>query len=393
MTTVEVPNTPQKIFAAAKAVVPRLRAYSAEIEEHRGLPAEVVELLRGTGVFRMGFPKEFGGPGLTSAQQVEVIEVLSSGDTSAGWCAMIGMDAGLYALSDAAVREMFPALDVIAAGMLPPMGRADRVPGGYRVSGRWSFASGIAHADWVSAGAFVHADGELERSASGKPYWRVMMVRPGEVELIDNWHATGLAGSGSVDYTISDVFVPEEHTFSLGEPTRTGPLAAPDALMRKMPAVALGVARAALDYARDVVRGKENRMTGERWADDYRVQCAIAECEMDLAAVRRGVYRSLAYRWERMEAGATLDEFTPDERVETMLTRLAAMRQARTVVRKLYDLLATGSIYRSSPMDRWLRDLETMCQHVMAQDQIVQSAGAFLLGGTPRFPLALGIVN
>jgi alkylation response protein AidB-like acyl-CoA dehydrogenase len=393
MTTVEVPNSPQEIFAAAKAVVPQLRALSAEIEEHRQLPAEVVELLRSTGVFRMGFPEEFGGPGLTSAQQVEVIEVLSSGDTSAGWCAMIGMDAGLYALSDAAVREMFPVLDVIAAGMLPPMGRADRVPGGYRVSGRWSFASGIAHADWVSAGAFVHAGGEQERSVSGKPYWRVMMVRPDEVELIDNWRATGLAGSGSVDYTISDVFVPEEHTFSLGEPTRTGPLAAPDALMRKMPAVALGVARAALDHARDVAGVKENRMTGERWADDYRVQYAIAECEMDLAAVRRGVYRSLEHRWERMEAGATLDDLTPDERVETMLTRLAAMRQARAVVRRLYALLGTGSIYRSSPMDRWLRDMETMCQHVMAQDQIVQSAGAFLLGGRPRFPLALGIVN
>ncbi|WP_329067689.1 acyl-CoA dehydrogenase family protein [Amycolatopsis sp. NBC_01480] len=391
MTT--VPNSPQEILAAAEAVVPRLRARSAEIEGQRRLPADVAELLRGTGVFRMGFPAEFGGPGLTSAQQVEVVEVLSTGDTAAGWCAMIGMDAGLYALSDAAVREMFPALDVIAAGMLPPMGRADRVPGGYRLTGRWAFASGIAHADWVSSGAFVHAGGERELTASGKPYWRVMMVRPGEVELIDNWHATGLAGSGSVDYTVDDVFVPEEHTFSLGEPTRTGPLAATDALMRKMPAVALGVARAALDHARDVARSKENRMTGRRWAEDYRVQCTIAECEMDLAAVRRGVYRSLEHRWDRMAAGTTLDDLTPDERVDTMLTRLAAMRQARTVVRRLYDLLATTSIYRPGPMDRWLRDLETMCQHVMAQDQIVQSAGAFLLGGTPRFPLALGIVN
>ncbi|MFD5074453.1 acyl-CoA dehydrogenase family protein [Streptomyces sp. NPDC058371] len=393
MTALETPNTAQEILAASKAVVPKLRARSVEIEDDRRLPADVVELLRGTGVFRMGFPKELGGPGLTSMEQIEVIEALSYGDTSAGWCAMIGMDAGLYALTDPVIREMFPSLDVIAAGMLPPVGRADRVPGGYRVTGRWSFASGIAHADWVSAGAFVHAGGERERTASGKPYWRVVMVRPDEVELIDGWHPTGLAGSGSLDYTITDVFVPEERTFSLGEPTRTGPLAAPDALMRKMPAVGLGAARAALDHVRDEVRSKVDRVTGRPWTEDYRVQFAIGECEMQFAAVRRAVYGSLEDRWDRMAAGATLDDFTPDERIATMLTRLAAMRAARTIVRRLYDLLATTSIYRPSPMDRWLRDMETMCQHVMAQDQIVQSAGAFLLGGKPQFPLALGIVH
>jgi alkylation response protein AidB-like acyl-CoA dehydrogenase len=393
MTTLEVPNTPDEILAAARAAARVLRTRSVEIEEERQLPADVVELVRGTGVFRMGFPKEFGGPGLTSVEQIKVIEALSFGDTSAGWCAMIGMDAGMYALSDPAVREMFPELDVVAAGMLPPVGRADRVPGGYRVTGRWSQASGIAHADWVSSGAFVYADGERERGASGKPYWRIMMVRPDQVKLIDTWHSTGLAGSGSVDYTISDVFVPEEHTFSLGEPTRTGPLAAPDALMRKMPGVALGAVRAALNHAREVAGTKVNRATGQPWEQDYRVQFTIGQCEMEYAAIRYGVYESLEQRWDRLDNGATLDDLTPDERVATMLTRLAAMRGARAIVRRLYDLLATTSIYRPSPMDRWLRDLETMCQHVMAQDQIIQSAGAFLLGGTPRFPLALGFVN
>ncbi|MFJ6675684.1 acyl-CoA dehydrogenase family protein [Actinosynnema sp. NPDC091369] len=388
-----VPNTAGEILAAARAIVPELRARAVEIEANRGLPDDVVELLRGTGVFRMGFPAALGGPELSSVEQIEVIEVLSYGDTSAGWCAMIGMDAGLYALSEQAAREMFPSPDVIAAGMLPPVGRADRVPGGYRVSGRWSFASGIAHADWVSAGAFVHTDGERETTESGKPRWRIMMVPPDEVELIDNWHATGLAGSGSADYVIKDVFVPESRTFSLGEPTRSGPLSAPDSLMRKMPAVALGAARAALDHVRDVARTRVHPMTGQRWADDYRVQFAVGRCEMELQAARHAVHASLAQRWDRLLGGGTLDDLTPDERVATTLTRYNAMRGARDVVRRLYDLLATASIYRPSPMDRWLRDLETMCQHVMAQDVVVQSAGAYLLGGKPRFPLALGIVN
>ncbi|MFI0469531.1 acyl-CoA dehydrogenase family protein [Saccharopolyspora sp. 5N102] len=388
-----IPNTAEKILAAVRAMVPELRARSAEIERNRTLPADIVALMRGAGVFRMGFSKTFGGPGLTSVEQTQVIETLAYGDISVGWCAMVGMDGGLYHLRESAVREMFPTLDLAAAGMLPPVGRADRVPGGYRLSGRWGFASGIAHADWVSAGALTYTDGELDRTASGKPNWRIMMVRPSEVELVDNWHATGMSGTGSMDFEIDDVFVAEEHSFSLAEPTRSGPLSVPDAVMRKMAGVALGAARAALDHARDVARTKVNRLTGERWSDDYRVQFTLGTCEMDFMSMRHAVYRSLERRWRLLESGGTLDDFTPDERVATMLTRLNAMRSARSIVRRLYDLLATTAIYQPSPMDRWLRDLETMCQHVMGQDQIVQSAGAYLVGGEPRFPLALGIVD
>lgn len=400
MTTVDTvespPHTAEGILAAVRAIVPELRARSAEIEQNRRLPEDVVELVRGTGVFRMGFTAEFGGPALTSAEQTRVLEELSYGDTSVGWCAMVGMDSGLFAtyLSESAVREMFPTLDLSTAGMLAPAGRAERVPGGYRLSGRWGFGSGITHADWVFAGAHTFSAGERDTTAGGKPNWRVMMVRPDEVELVDNWHTTGLAGTSSMDYTTGDLFVPEEHSFSFREPrTRSGPLSTPDLQMRKMPGVPLGTARAALDHVREIATTRVNRMTGKPWADDYRVQVAIGECEMEFAAVRRAVYRSLEHRWGRLDAGATQEDLSPGERIDTMLARLNAFRGSRAIVRRLYDLLATASIYRSSPLDRWLRDMDTMCQHFMAQDQIVQSAGAFLLGGTPRNPLVLGILD
>ncbi|HEY2060444.1 MAG TPA: acyl-CoA dehydrogenase family protein [Amycolatopsis sp.] len=397
MTTVDtVPRTAPGILAAVRAIVPRLRESSARIERDRRLPADVVELVRGTGVFRMGFTAEFGGPGLTAAEQTRVLEELSYGDTSAGWCAMVGMDSGLFAnyLAESAVREMFPVLDLSTAGMLAPAGRADRVPGGYRLSGHWGFGSGITHADWVFAGAHTYTNGERDVTAAGGPEWRVMMVRPGEVELIDNWRATGLAGSGSLDYEIVDVFVPEAHSFSFREPrVPTGPLSTPDLQMRKMPGVPLGAARAALDHVRELAATKVNRMTGQRWADDHRVQVAIGECELELAAVRHAVYRSLDHRWARLADGATQADLDRGERIDTMLARVSAFRRCRAIVRRLYDLLATTSIYRPAPMDRWLRDLETMCQHFMAQDQIIQSAGAFLLGGTPRNPLVLGILD
>jgi len=402
MTTLEmrqentVPNTAEDILAAVRALTPELRERSVEIEQNRRLPADVVQLLRGAGVFRMGFPPEFGGPGLTSAEQTAVLEALAYADTSVGWCGMIGMDSGLYSafLRPEAVREMFPTPDMITGGLINPNGRAERVPGGYRLSGHWNLGSGITHADWISAGAHTFTDGEPDTTQAGNPNWRVMLVRPGDVKTIDTWHATRLAGSGSMDYEIDGVFVPEEHTFSFGVPlSRTGPLAAPDSLMRKMPGVPLGAARAALDHVREIARTKVNRMTGERWADDYRVQFALGECEMDFLTIRHAVYGSIEDKWRELESGTPYDELGPDLRVSTVVLALNAFRGALSIVRRLYDLLATTSIYKPSPMDRWLRDLTTMCQHVMAQDVIVQSAGAHLLGGRPQFPFAVGVTS
>ncbi|MEU5847935.1 acyl-CoA dehydrogenase family protein [Saccharopolyspora shandongensis] len=391
-----IPNTGEEILAAVKALAPELRKRSVEIEQSRRLPSDIVELIRGAGVFRMGFAKEFGGADLTSMEQTRVLEALSYGDTSAGWCGMIGMDSGLYSayLSKTAVQEMFPTPDMSTGGLINPNGRAERVRGGYRLTGHWNLGSGTTHADWISAGAHTYTDGQQDVNANGNPNWRVMLVRPSEVKLIDTWHSTGLAGSGSLDYEISGVFVPEAHTFSFGTAlSRSGPLSAPDALMRKMPGVPLGAARAALDFARDIARTKVNRLTGAPWSDDYRVQFALGECEMDFITMRHAVYGSLEHRWKRLEAGVAFGDLTPDERVETVLLALKAFRGALSIVRRLYDLLATTSIYKPSPMDRWLRDLNTMCQHVMAQDVIVQSAGAYLVGGKPQFPFAVGITE
>lgn len=390
------PNTVEEIRSRAKAAVPVLRARSEEIERTRRLPDDVVELLRSTGVFRMGVARERGGPELTSVEQTEIIEILSTGDTAAGWCAMIGMDTPLYSafLTPAAVERMFPSPDMITAGLIFPAGRAERVPGGYRLTGRWQFGSGITHADWVSAGSFVTSEGELELGPTGNPVWRLMLVPRSEVRLIDTWHTTGLRGSGSQDYEITGVFVPEDQSFDFGTPlSRSGPLATADAFVRNMPGVPLGVARAALDYVREHALGRVNRMTGERWVDNYRVQITLAEAEMEFVVARHGVYGSLAAQWELLSAGKTLDDLSADERVSTLLPRVNSFRAARRIVGKLYDLLATTSIYEPSPMDRWLRDTNTMCQHIVAQDQVVQSAGAYLLGGTPQFPFSLGIVD
>jgi alkylation response protein AidB-like acyl-CoA dehydrogenase len=289
---------------------------------------------------------------------------------------------------------MFSSLDMITAGLLFPVGRAERVSGGYRLTGRWQFGSGITHCDWVVSGAFIYRDGQPEPSPSGDPHdSRLMMVPRKQVEVIDTWHTTGLAGSGSYDYTITDVFVPEEHTLTFDTVRNgSGPLAQPEVHMRNMPGVPLGVTRAALNHVREIASTRVHPATGV-WADNYRIQVILAECEADFVAARSAVFGSMRRQWEVLSEGGTLDDLTPDERAALPLSRLQAFRTARSIVSRLYDLLQTASIYRRSPMDRWLRDTTTMCQHIVAQDRILQSVGAYLLGGTPDFPLCLGIAN
>jgi len=390
----DVPQTAGEILARAKAVAPLLRERSEEIEKNRRLPEDVVELLRGTGVFRMGFSRRWGGPELTSIEQTEVVEALAYGDTSAGWCAMIGMDTGLYAsfLDEADVKEMFPSLDMITAGLLFPVGRAEIVPGGYRLTGRWQFGSGITHSDWVVSGAFLYQNGEPYPN-EGDHDSRLFLVPRADVEVVDTWHTTGLSGSGSCDYTISDVFVPEGRSIVFSSVrSGSGPLAQPEVHMRNMPGVALGVSRAALDYARELISARRG------WAENWRMQVVLAECEADYNATRAGVYAALRRQWDVLSAAAVAEgeectALTAHERAALPLSRLHAFRTARSIVTRLYDLLQTSSIYKTSPMDRWLRDTTTMRQHIVAQDRILQTAGAHLLGARPEFPLSLGITG
>lgn len=386
------PTTAAEILARAAALVPELRARAAEIEQERRLPADLVDRLRETGVFRMAVPESQGGPGLDSMQQTEVVEILATGDTSAAWCAMIGMDTPLYAqfLDESVARRLLTDPDMITAGLILPVGRADRVPGGYRVTGRWPFGSGITHADWVVAGCFVYHGGVAEPSPTGQPmHWRIMIAPRDSFEIVDTWFTTGLAGSGSRDYQVTDLFVPEEHSFTFADPRRGGPLATPEAILRNMPGVPLGVARAALGYVRELAADRIDRAAQTPWAQTYRVQTAIAECEMELGAARHAVYGSLRRQWDVLASGGQL---SPDDRIAVVLARVNAFRAARSVVSRLYDLVGTTAIYRPSPLDRWLRDLTTMRQHVIAQDQVLQSAGAFLLGGTPLNPYSVGVV-
>lgn len=373
---------------AVSALVPEIERRSDEIAELRRLPRDLVEALRSAGAFRIAQPRVKGGPELTPRAQTELVEVLSHADPSVGWCVMIGSDSPYYgAFMDPTVAaDLFPDLDTIAAGLVAPAGRAEPVDGGYRVSGRWAFGSGCTHADVIIGGCIVF-DGDAPRLVDGtRPDYRIVVAPGSSFEILDTWHTTGLAGSGSNDYAAADLFVPESHTFSFWDPPqRPEPLYAfAGTFVTNMPGVPLGLARRAIDIVRDLAADKLVMPELVMMKDQVRVQLAVARAETMLGAARAYAYSALDLMWETVLAG---NEPPVDVRAAIILSRAHSFRAAREVTQLMCDTAGGSSIYRTNPLERLLRDVVTLNQHIVAQDRVLEMVGAAFLTSSPLMPV------
>ena len=358
----------------------RDRNLAPEFDRDRKLPKDIVEQLRTAGVFRMNMPRIWGGPEMTSMEQVEVVEELSRADGSVGWCSFIWCDSGLYSgyLDDSVARALYPKLDMAQSGWVYPAVPAVRVDGGYRVSGRWIFGSGSNHCDMLAAGVIETKDGAPVMGADGAPVWRILLAPPGSFAIEDTWYTTGLRGTGSNDYVANDLFVPYEHSFSFREPKRAGTLwTRADALLRKMSGVPLGIGRDAIDRAIAMLENKTDRLTGVQYRNIPEVRRAIADAEALLSAARAYVFASLETQWAKLERG---EELTRKERADTVLARQFAFQTGRRVTQMMYDTIGGAAVYAKNPFDRQLRDMTTACQHIVAQPKTVEGPGALLLG-------------
>lgn len=379
------------IYANARALSGYFKEQSSAIDEARRLPADVVARAREAGLFRLTMPKIWGGPELSTIEQVEVIEELSKANSAVGWCVMIGCDSGIYSgfLDDDAGRELYPHLDLATAGWVWPAGRAERVDGGYRVSGQWMFGSGITHADVVSAGCLVHENGAPARDAAGIPLWRIMLAPASSFEIQDTWHTTGLRGTGSNDYRAADLFIPERHSFSFMEPAkREGPIwRRNNAILPKGAGVPLGVARSTIDLFAEVMQGKIEFPGGRPYKNLARIQSAIAEAEMILGAARSYTFTSIERHWKKLEKN---EPPTEQERADLWLSNVNVCQSSRQIIRLLFDAVGGGAIYtKKSAFDRALRDAETWCQHIIGQRRTLEMVGSMLLKSDDARPSPL----
>lgn len=380
-------NEATQAVAAAQALEPHVRAAVNTMETERRLPPSLVHAMKEMGIFRMAVARAYGGLEFAPATQVRVIEELSRIDGSVGWCAMIGGAAGYLGgfLAPAVARRLFGHIDGIAAGQVAPMGRADVVEGGYRVNGRWRFASGCQHSTVLMGGCMIHDRGEARRLADGQPEIRLMLMPVSACTIIDTWQTTGMRGTGSNDFTAHDVFVPTEESMSFFDPPQCpGPLySLPHLFLAGHAGVPLGIARSAIDTVLELSTQKVMLPAQRLLREEGQVQETVAWAEASLGAARSYAYEVIDDLWQTLCRG---EKPSPRQRSLFRVMMVYVHRIGKDVVEAMYDTAATSAVFQPNPLDRCMRDILTACQHRVVHSKIYRPAGRLLLGLDPGDP-------
>jgi alkylation response protein AidB-like acyl-CoA dehydrogenase len=354
------------------------RAEEAEVA--RRLPPDVVHELAAAGLFALAVPRSLGGPECHPRLIVDAVETISAGDGAAGWCVMIGSTSSVLAayLPQAEAALIYGSPGVITGGAFAPSGRAVVVDGGHSVTGRWAWASGCQHCDWLVGGCRLAAD---------DPDVTLCFFPADEVEIIDTWHTSGLRGTGSHDIAVEGVLVPTGRSVSLfsGEPVEDGPLyrfPVFGLLALGIAAVALGIARGAVGDLRDLAAAKTATFQSRALRERPVVQSAFAQAEADLAAARALVATTIDRVWRRAEGGVIADE----ERTALRLAATHATVAGARVVDRMYELGGGTSVRNENALQRRFRDVHAATQHVLVAPPTWEVAGRSLLGLAPGSP-------
>jgi alkylation response protein AidB-like acyl-CoA dehydrogenase len=371
-------------LAQARAFAPALAAAATEIDRRRELPAAIVAAMHERGFFRMLLPRSLGGAEMLPLPYVRVVEEIAKADASAAWCLNQGCGCSMTAayLDSAAAREVFGPRDgVLAWG--PGPGKAVRAPGGYRVTASWSFASGSHNATWLGAHVPVHD--EHDRPLPG-PVIRTVLFPKSAARMTDIWHVLGLRGTGSDQFSVEDLFVPEAFAVAREDPAarrEDGVLYSFSALQiyaAGFAAVAMGIARASLDAFVELARDKVPWRSKGALRDNNVVQSQVAQSQARLEAARTWLYRLLA---DTADAVAARGRLTLDERMQIRLASTFAIHQALAVVDAAYTCAGSTAIFDNEPFERRFRDIHSVSQQLQGRQAHFETVGQYLLGLEP----------
>ncbi len=384
-------ETISEVRKAAFALGPQICAAGDEIERERCLPSRIAEAMKRAGIFGMAMPRAWGGPELGLPEQLRVVETLSRFDGSVGWCAMTGSISGFVSswLEDSVARELFRDVNAPCAGSLLFAGKAQRVDGGYLVNGRWPFNSGCRHADvFLFTCHIFDIDGKPLIRREGKPEMRVCYLPASQGRIIDTWYSTGLRGSGSHDVDVTDVFVPEAHTSNFPDMRshRDGPLYVhPGPAWYVLPAVALGIARHAIDSFIDIANHREITLAalgGQKvlLRMSPHAQVAVSQAAGLVRSARSLVYEVANEVWATLMRG---EQLSPELRAGFVIAATHTNRSCVEAVDLLYETNGGSSVYARCSLDRCFRDIHTVGQHHFTSVAFDEKAGQVLLGLEP----------
>lgn len=388
MTVVDKPaRTAEGVLRAVQDLTPTIAARAREVEEARRVPADLLGELIGSGCLRMLLPASHGGAAADLPTAMRVLETLATADASVAW--ITGIANGIWLDLVGLPRSSFDdivgsAPEVIGAGVFRPAGTAFPVDGGYRVTGRWSFASGCEHATWIYGNCIEAGTGE-----DGLPVMRLAVFSPSEITIEDTWHVSGLRGTGSHHFHVDDMFVPTERTLDvmgdppcLDEPIVRVPLLSAIAL--PMASIALGIARGALDDITALATGKVPLMASDSLSTNPLFQYERAAAETELRAARAVLREQAENLWATAVRG---DEPSMQDRALARAASAWATSRCAAIVDTAYRSGGGSTVYSDNPLQRRLRDVHAITQHFLVKADVLTAAGSVLAGHEPGVPL------
>ena len=376
--------------SGARRVAEVLQGCAAEIDRNRELPPRALDAMHEAGMFRLLLPRSVGGAELDPLTYNMAVEEIAAGDASTAWCMNQGSGCSMSAayLPDEAARTIFAddPRGVIAWGQAP--GQVARaVTGGWRLTGKWPFASGSRHATWLGAHVHLASEGGTKLTGpEGKPVERTLLFPRSAAVISDVWHVMGLRGTGSDTYAVEDLFVPEAFTLSRDNPAERRE---PGTLYRftsgqiyasGFAAVAMGTARAALDALILLAREKTPQLATTALRDNHAVQAKVAIASAMLNAARAWLHQVLRDAIAEAEREGVL---SLDTRMAIRLASTYAIQQARAVVDTAYHEAGATAIFDSNPFERRFRDVNAVTQQVQGRHTHFETVGQYMLGGSP----------
>lgn len=369
----------------AKALAPLILRDADEIERTRRLTPAVTSALIENGLYRALLPQSVGGAEAPIEVFMQMQEEIAKADASTAWClGQCGVCAMTAAyLESVAANEIFNvAPGILAWGAIANEVRA--VPGGYIANARWDFASGSRQASWLGAHVrIVEADGTPRRKADGSPEVRTILFPVTDATMYDVWDVIGLRGTGTDSYSVENLFIPEKFAALRDEPAalrENGPLYKLSTNMvfsMGFAATSLGVARATLDAAIDLARGKSPQGL-KAMRDNNAVQGLIGRTEATLRAAHAYLYATAAEVWRDLARGEAITE---QHRVAMRIASTWTIHQSTQVVDTAYHMTGATAVFNANKFERRFRDMHAIAQQIQGRDTHYEDAGKAILTG------------
>jgi alkylation response protein AidB-like acyl-CoA dehydrogenase len=379
-----------ELIGRAHELRPMIERAGDRIERERRIPADVLDALHDARLFRLLIPRSLDGEEVEPATLFQVVEAIAQGDASVAWC--VGQASGVsmasaYLKPEVARTVFGDRRTVVASGPNNPKATAVVCEGGYRVNGEWSFASGSKHSAWLCGHSTVcEPDGRPRVGPGGKPLDQLTVVFPkSSATMIDVWNVMGLKGTGSDNYSVTDLFVADDYTFtreSDADRREQGPLyyfSIFNMFGVGFSGVALGIARRALDDFIKLAVAKKPYAATAILADNNVIQSQVGLSEARLQSSRTYVIQTFRNLYAAASQGM---RFTQEMRVANRTATCYAIHQAREVMNFIYHAAGATAIFESNPFERRFRDLHTVTQQGQAAFSNFEALGQTLLGQT-----------